>query len=71
MGANLDLRWGMCRAVNPDFQQYIRRYTSPNENFVYDYPYSNVLVQFPLKLNDCKLYVIQGAWKNNSSKTGI
>ena len=33
-----------------DFRMYIRRYTSRNENFVYGYPHSNALLQFPLKL---------------------
>ena len=31
-------------AVKPDFQTYIRRYTSPNENFEYGYPHSNALL---------------------------
>ena len=33
---------------------YIRRYTSPNENFEYGYPHSNALLQFELKLERCK-----------------
>ena len=33
-------------AVEHDFRPYIRRFTSPNENFEYGYPHSNVLVNF-------------------------
>ena len=33
---------------------YIRRYTSPNENFEYGYPHSNALLQFRLKFERCK-----------------
>ena len=33
-------------AFKPDFQTYIRRHTSPNENFEYGYPHSNALLQF-------------------------
>ena len=40
-------------AVNRDFQTYIRRYTSSNENFEYSYPHSNAQVTFLLK-NDCE-----------------
>ena len=40
-------------AVKRDFQTYIRRYTSPNENFEYSYPHSNAQVAFLLK-NDCE-----------------
>ena len=36
-----------------DSQAYIRRYTSPNENFEYGYPHSNALLQFRLKLEGC------------------
>ena len=31
-------------------------YTSPNENFEHGYPNSNALLQFPLKLEPCKLH---------------
>ena len=34
--------------------RYIRRYTSPNENFEYGYPHSYALLQFELKLERCK-----------------
>ena len=48
----------LCRcasgAVKRDFRTYIRRYTSPNENFEYGYPHSNALLQFELKLERCK-----------------
>ena len=37
-----------------DFQTYIRRYTSPNENFEYGYPHLNALLQSHLKLERCK-----------------
>ena len=37
-----------------DFQTYIRRYTSPNENFEYGYTHSNALLQFCLKFESCK-----------------
>ena len=33
---------------------YVRRYTSPNDNFEYGYPHSNVLLQSLLKLKRCK-----------------
>ena len=36
------------------FRTYIKRYTSPNENFEYGYPHSNVLLQFELQLERCK-----------------
>ena len=42
------------RAVNSDFQTYIRRYTYPNENFEYGYPHSNALLQFSLELERWK-----------------
>ena len=41
-------------AVRRDFRTYIRRYTSPNENFEYGYPHSNARLQFHLKLEHCK-----------------
>ena len=39
--------------VKRDFRTYIRRYTSPNENFDYGYPHSNPLLQLELKLEHC------------------
>ena len=35
--------------VNRDFRTYIRRYTSPNDNFEYGYPNSNALLTFSFK----------------------
>ena len=46
----------MSGAVKRDFRTYIRRYTSPNANFEYGYPHSNVLLQSRLKLERCKLH---------------
>ena len=46
---NLVLRRRMSGAVKRDFRTYIRRYTSPNENFEYGYPHSNALLQFRLE----------------------
>ena len=51
---NLVLRRRASGAVKRDFRTYIRRYTSPNENFGYGYPHSNALLQFRLKLERCK-----------------
>ena len=51
---NLVLRRRASGAVKRDFRTYIRRYTSPNENFEYGYPHSNALLQFDLKLERCK-----------------
>ena len=34
------------RSLKRDFRTYIRRYTSPNENFEYGYPHSNALLTF-------------------------
>ena len=51
---NLVLRRRGSGAVKRDFRTYIRRYTSPNENFEYIYPHSNALLQFELKLERCK-----------------
>ena len=48
------LRLRLRFAVKPNFRPYIRRYTSPNENFEYGYPHSNALLQFELKLERCK-----------------
>ena len=49
---NLVLR--ASRAVKCDFQTYIQRYNSPNEEFEYGYPHSNALLQSRLKLESCK-----------------
>ena len=46
---NLVLRRRLSPAIKPDFQTYIRRYTSPNENFEYGYPHSNALLTFFLQ----------------------
>ena len=51
---NLVIRRRASGAVKRDFRTYIRRYTSPNENFEYGYPHSNALLQFELKLGRCK-----------------
>ena len=49
---NLVLR----RCMRSDFRTYIRRYTSPNQNFEYGYPHFNALLQFELKFERCKPY---------------
>ena len=54
MVGNLVLRRRESGAVKRDFRMYIRQYTSPNEHFEYDYPHSNALLQFELKLERCK-----------------
>ena len=54
MVGNLVLRRRASGVVKHDFGTYIRRYTSPNENFEYGYPHSNALLQFELKLERCK-----------------
>ena len=46
---NLVLRRRVSGAVKRDFRTYIRRYTSPNENFEYCYPHSNAQVTLSLK----------------------
>ena len=51
---NLVLQRRASGAVKRDFRTYIRRYTSPNENFEYGYPHSNAFLQFCLKLERCK-----------------
>ena len=51
---DLVLRRRASGAVKCDFRTYIRRYTSPNENFEYGYPHSNALLQFFLKSERCK-----------------
>ena len=58
----IKLRYQICKplgdncigAVKRDFQTYIRRYTSPNENVEYGYPHSNALLQVRLKFERCK-----------------
>ena len=40
--------------VKRDFRPYIRRYTSPNENFEYGYSHSNDLLQFYLNFEHSK-----------------
>ena len=51
---NLVLRRCASGAVKCDFQTYIQRYTSPNENFEYGYP--AILVHFCsfISLEHCK-----------------
>ena len=49
MDGNLVLRRRVSGDVKRDFRTYIRRYTSPNENFEYGYPHSNALLTFPLQ----------------------
>ena len=56
MVGNLVLGRSKSGAVTHDFQAYIRRYTSPNQNFEYGYPHSNALLQFLLKLEHCKTH---------------
>ena len=51
---NLVLRRRASGAVKRDFRTYIRRYTSPNENFEYGYSHSNAVLQFRLKFECCK-----------------
>ena len=46
MVGNFVLRRRVSGAVKHDFRPYIRRYISPNENFEYGYPHSNVLFTF-------------------------
>ena len=54
---NLVLRRHVSGAVKRDFRTYIRRYTSPNENFEYGYPHSNALLVFSLK-KSVKMYFV-------------
>ena len=53
---NLVLRQRVSGAVKRNFRTYIRRYTSPNENFEYGYPHSNALLNFSLK--KVKMYFV-------------
>ena len=46
---NLVLRRRVSGAVKRDFRTYIRRYTSPNENYEHGYPHSNALLTFSLQ----------------------
>ena len=46
---NLVLRRRVSGAVKRDFRTYIRRYTSPNENFEYGYPHFNAPLTFSLQ----------------------
>ena len=54
---NLVLRRRVSGAVKRYFRTYIRRYTSPNENFEYGYPYSNALLTFSLQ-KTVKMYFV-------------
>ena len=51
-------------AVKLNFQQYIRRYTSSNENFEYSYPNSNALLTFYIQKDSknvlCCAYTYSG-----------
>ena len=57
MVGNLVLRRRVSGTVKRDFRTYIRRYTSPNENFEYGYPHSNALLTFPFK-KTVKMYFV-------------
>ena len=46
---NLVLQRRVSGALKRDFRTYIRRYTSPNENFEYGYSHSNALLKFSLQ----------------------
>ena len=54
---NLVLRRRVSGAVKRDFRTYIRRYTSPNENFEYGYPHSNALLTIAFK-KTVKMYFV-------------
>ena len=54
---NLVLRRRVSGAVKRDLRTYIRRYTSPNENFEYGYPHSNALLTFSFKKR-VKMYFV-------------
>ena len=51
---NLVLRRRASGAVKRDFRTFIRRYTSPNENFEYSYPHFNALLHFRIKMERCR-----------------
>ena len=57
MVGNLVLRRRLSGDVKRDFPPYIRRYTSPNENFEYGYPHSNAPLNFSLK-KTVKMYFV-------------
>ena len=54
MVGNLVLRQRGSRAVKHYFRTFIRRNTSPNQNFEYGYPHSKALLQSRLKLERCE-----------------
>ena len=56
---NLVLRRRLRVAVKRDFRTYIRRYTSSNENFEYDYPHSNALLTFFLQKRQLKCTMLR------------
>ena len=49
MVGNLVLQRCVSGAVKRDFRTYIRRNTSPDQNFEYGYPHSNALLTFSLQ----------------------
>ena len=53
-GGNLVFQRRASGAVKRDFQMFIQRYTSPNENFEYSYFHSNALLQLHIELERCK-----------------
>ena len=55
---NLVLRRRVSGAVKRDFRTYIRRYTSPNENFEYGYPHSNAPLTFSLQKDGENVLVV-------------
>ena len=57
MVGNLVLWRRVSGAVKRDIGTYIRRYTSPNENFEYGYPHSNALLTFSLQ-KDSEMYFV-------------
>ena len=59
---NLVLWQRVSRAVKRDFQMYIRRYTSPNENFEYGYPHSNAILTFSLKKDSENVLCCSKLW---------
>ena len=58
MVGNLVLRRRVSGAVIRDFRTYIRRYSSPNENFEYGYPNSNALLTFFFFKKTVKMYYV-------------
>ena len=61
---NLVLRGRVSGAVKRNFRTYIRRYTSPNENFEKGYPHSNAIFKFSLQKDSenvlCCVYTSSG-----------